>query len=108
MYKVFSILGPLILFAVFVLPVGLIGSGAQVLETDQVVALPQVRDATGPRVESSLVDRHMGYTVTLKQFNEPLLSADGFVQFELSRGCLQTSSTFHRFSPANLPEAARQ
>jgi hypothetical protein len=50
-------------------------NAAQLRVTDRVTPLPQLASAGGPRVESTLTEKLLGYTVTLKQFKRPLLGA---------------------------------
>lgn len=64
----------LVLAVVCVLPSGLSAGAANLPASDRVTPLPQIKDRSGPRIESSFSERQMGYTVILKQFKSPLLT----------------------------------
>lgn len=75
MRRFFLFTTTLMLAVGFVFPGSITASAAGLRASDRVTSLPQIKIMSGPRVESTFTDRHMGYTVVIKQFKRPLLSS---------------------------------
>jgi hypothetical protein len=90
MHKLNLVPAALVLAVAVMLPAGMSARAAPLSASDRVTSLPQIANATGPRVESTFSNKLMGYTVVLKQFKSPLLTV-------VARQKLAANDTVMRF-----------